>query len=100
LAKSVHKRATEPETGEVIVSYTMLTQNCDQHPVLSPMHKPDLALAADQQDKRTIVSIERVDWEQWLRGTADEAMQLVTLPVCDLRHGPVDADSQAQLALV
>jgi hypothetical protein len=48
LAKSVHKRATEPETGEVIVSYTMLTQNCDQHPVLSPMHKPDLTLAESE----------------------------------------------------
>jgi putative SOS response-associated peptidase YedK len=82
------------------VSYTMLTQNCDQHPVLSRMHKPDPALRADQQDKRTIVSIERADWQQWLRGTAEDAMKLVKVPACELRHGPVDEDSQVQLALV
>jgi putative SOS response-associated peptidase YedK len=91
---------TEPETGEVVVSYTMLTQNCDEHPVLSRMHKPDPALPQEQQDKRAVVAIERADWEQWLRGTTEDAMKLVRLPVCDLRHGPVDADSHAQLALV
>ena len=31
----------EPGTGECVYSYTMLTQNCDGHPVLELMHKPD-----------------------------------------------------------
>jgi hypothetical protein len=79
-----------------MVSYTMLTQNCDRHPVLSQMHKPDPELAADQKDKRTVVTIERADWNQW-RGTVDEAMQRVRPPGCELRHGRVDAESQAQL---
>jgi hypothetical protein len=78
----------------------MLTQNCDHHPVLSRMHKPDPALQPDQQDKRTIVPIGRGDWDQWLRGTTEDAMKLVRLPVCELRHGPADAESDVQLTLV
>jgi len=33
---------TDPASGEIVGSYTMLTQNCDDHPLLSLMHKPDL----------------------------------------------------------
>lgn len=33
---------TDPVTGEIVPSYTMLTLNCDGHPLLSPMHKPTL----------------------------------------------------------
>jgi putative SOS response-associated peptidase YedK len=90
---------TDPETGEVVLSYTMLTQNCDAHSVFSRMHKPDPSLPPDQQDKRTVVPVERGDWEQWLRGTAADAMQLVRLPACELRHAPADAASQVQLTL-
>jgi putative SOS response-associated peptidase YedK len=91
---------TDPETGEVVASYTMLTQNCDHHPVLSQMHKPDPALAPDQQDKRTVVPIERANWDAWLQGTAEDAMKLVRLPSCELRHSPADEQSQAQLAIL
>jgi putative SOS response-associated peptidase YedK len=90
---------TEPETGELVLSFTMLTQNCDAHPVFSRMHKPDLALAPDKQDKRSIVPIERHDWEQWLLGTIDEARELVRLPACELRHGPADSGTHIQLPL-
>ena len=31
---------TDPTTGEVFESYSMLTQNCDGHPLLSRFHKP------------------------------------------------------------
>lgn len=91
---------TDPESGEVVLSFTVLTQNCDAHPVLKHTHKPDPSAPADQQDKRTIVPVERADWDQWLRGTIEDALELVRLPACELRHGPTDPASQVQLALV
>ena len=30
---------TDPETGEVVPNYSMITQNCDDHPLLKLMHK-------------------------------------------------------------
>lgn len=82
---------TDPETGEVVPSYTMLTQNCDGHPVLSRMHKPDPQLPADRQDKRAVVPIERADWDAWLHGSPSQALALIrTPPPGLLRHGPAD----------
>ena len=52
------------DTGEVHESYTMLTLNADAHPLMSRMHKPDPTLAPDQQDKRSVVAIERNDVDQ------------------------------------
>lgn len=82
---------TEPETGEVVLSYTMLTQNCDAHPLLNRMHKPDPSLPADAQDKRSVIPIERADWNTWLHGSTGEATALVRLPPVELfAHGPAD----------
>lgn len=89
---------TDPATGHVVPSYTMLTQNCDAHPLLNRMHKPDPTLPPDGQDKRSVIAIERADWEQWLHGSIDEAMALVKLPPEHLfAHGPADAQQQAAL---
>ena len=35
---------TDPATGELVESYTMLTLNADDHPLMRRMHKPDPAL--------------------------------------------------------
>ncbi len=79
---------TDPATGEIIPSYTMLTQNCDGHPLLGLMHKPDPALPPEGQDKRSVVAIERKDWDLWLRGTPQEARTLVRVPALELfAHG-------------
>ena len=89
---------TDPQTGEVVLSYTMLTQNCDAHPLLKLMHKPDPALPPDQQDKRAVVPIERADWDRWLKGTMDEAVPLLKLPGEDLfRHGAADPEKHVDL---
>jgi putative SOS response-associated peptidase YedK len=89
---------TDPVTGEIVLSYTMLTQNCDGHPLLSLMHKPDPALPPDAQDKRSVVVIERADWDTWLHGSVDEALALVRLSPPDLfSHGPADPAVQVQL---
>jgi putative SOS response-associated peptidase YedK len=71
---------TDLETGEVVPNFTMLTTNCDTHHLLNRLHKPDPELPADAQDKRSLVHVAPANWEQWLRGNVDEALQLVQPP--------------------
>jgi putative SOS response-associated peptidase YedK len=74
---------TDNATGEIVESYTMLTINADDHPLMSRMHKPDPKLPPDQQDKRSVVPIELANVEQWLRGSTEEAASLVRVPPVD-----------------
>ena len=75
---------TESTTGEVFESYTMLTQNCDGHPLLSRFHKPESDLPPDSQDKRTVVPLEVADLRTWLIGSHEEAASLVRLKPADI----------------
>lgn len=70
---------TDKATGEVHESYTMLTINADAHPLMSRMHKPDAKLAADKQDKRSVIPIEPEDYDQWLAGSQSDALALLKL---------------------
>jgi putative SOS response-associated peptidase YedK len=72
------------DTGEVIPSYTMLTANCDGHPLLSRMHKPDPKLPEDAQDKRTVIPLAKEAWETWLTGATEDAQQLIQVPPLEL----------------
>ena len=92
---------TDPETGEVVPSFTMITQNCDGHPLLGLMHKPDPKLPADQQDKRAVVPLESSVWDQWLHGTAMHAESLIQVPDVSLfRHAAAEREKQVQLPLI
>ena len=83
----------DPVTGECVPSYTMLTQNCDGHPILQLMHKPEPSLAPDQQDKRTVVPIWEQDQDAWLHGSMLQASELIRVPAPDtLDHGPAVSD--------
>ncbi len=62
----------------------MLTINADNHPLMSRMHKPDPKLAANQQDKRSVVAIELADVDAWLSGSVDEARKLIRVPSVDV----------------
>ena len=91
---------TDPGTGEVVLSYSMLTQNCDAHPLLKLFHKPDPKLPADQQDKRSVVPIEEAHWDQWLDGSPDDAERLIHLPAPEtIKHGAADPAKQVALPL-
>lgn len=88
---------TDPETGEVVPSYTMVTQNCDGHPLLGLMHKPEVdketkeVLPAEKQDKRAVVPIEQKHWDEWLNGSVTQAEALIHVPPLGLfRHGAAD----------
>lgn len=70
---------TDPNTGEVVPNFTMITRNCDDHPMLARLHKPDPKLPPDQQDKRSLVHIDPIDWAQWLDGCEEEARALLKL---------------------
>jgi putative SOS response-associated peptidase YedK len=52
---------TDPATGEIIESYTMLTINADGHPLMGRMHRPDPTRPPEMQDKRSVVPIELED---------------------------------------
>lgn len=75
---------TNPSTGEIVESYTMLTVNADAHPLMSRMHKPDPKLSPEGQDKRSVVAIEPADTMLWLRGSLEEAAGLVRPPGMDV----------------
>lgn len=68
---------TDPQTGEVKANYTMITCNCDSHPLLARLHKPDPNLPPDRQDKRAVAHIDKADWDGWLHGSEEQALGLV-----------------------
>ena len=74
---------TDPASGEIVPSYTMITINCDGHPLLGRLHKPDPSLPADQQDKRSVVSLAPQHWSAWLAGDEAAARALLTVPESD-----------------
>ena len=75
---------TDKDTGEVVSSYTMLTINADQHPIMSRMHRPDPKRPTDQQDKRSVIAIELDDVDTWLQGSVDDAKELMRAPSVDV----------------
>lgn len=70
----------DPQTGEVVPNFTMITCNCDAHPLLSRLHKPDPTLPPAQQDKRSLIHLEPEDWDCWLHGSEAEARRLIQPP--------------------
>ena len=65
-------------------SYTMLTLNADDHPLMNRIHRPDPKRPPNMQDKRSVVSIELADDDTWLCGTQAEAQKLMQLLPVDL----------------
>ncbi len=88
---------TEPDSGEIVPSFTMLTVNCDGHPLLGRLHKPDPKLAPDAQDKRSLVLLEPDEWEQWLVGDEAAARALLAPPPTERFDLAVTAPTDASL---
>ena len=70
---------TDKETGEIHESYSMLTVNADDHPLMRRMHKPDPKLGPDEQDKRSVIPIEQENLRAWLTGSREGAQALLVL---------------------
>lgn len=75
---------TDPATGEIVPNYTMITINCDGHPLLGRLHKPDPRLPPDQQDKRSVVPLQPSHWRAWLLGSEAQARSLLSVPPSEL----------------
>lgn len=89
---------TDPQSGEVLLNYTLITQNCDSHPLLKLMHRPDPNRPEHMQDKRAVVPVERGDWDVWLQGNIEQATALIKLPPVELfKHRSQDPSQQVEL---
>lgn len=75
---------TDPSSGEIVPSCSMITINCDGHPLLGRLHKPDPSLPADAQDKRSVVPLAPQDWPAWLAGDEAAARRLLQVPPTEL----------------
>lgn len=97
---------TDPETGEVVPNYVMITVNCNDHPMLRRLHRPDVdpatkvPLPMAKQDKRSTVHIPPPAWKAWLHGSADDARQLlVPAPVAMFDLSDVRTTDEAMTRL-
>lgn len=52
--------------GQWVNSFTMLTINADDHPLMRHMHRPDPARAPETQDKRMVVILPEGAYQDWL----------------------------------
>ena len=64
-------RWTDPATGELVVSFSMLTVNADGHSVMKLFHKPD-------DEKRTPVIIAPEQHSAWLGADVQRATELMS----------------------
>ncbi len=71
-AASIWERIVDKETGEVIMSFSMLTINADGHEVMKHFHRPE-------DEKRSIVVLEDMDYIGWLNADHEEARELLKL---------------------
>ena len=61
---------TDPSTGELVTSFTMLTVNADSHPVMKQFHKRG-------DEKRTPVVLNTDQFNQWLGADDAQAMGMM-----------------------
>ena len=64
-------RWTDPDSGDRVVSFSMLTVNADDHPVMRQFHKPG-------DEKRTPVIIAPDLQDAWLSADTTQASELMT----------------------
>ena len=71
-AASIWERIIDKETGEVILSFSMLTINATGHEVMKHFHKPE-------DEKRSIVVLKDTEYKDWLHANQDQARKLLNL---------------------
>lgn len=63
---SLWERFTDKDTGEIIHSFSMLTVNATDDPVMNHFHRPE-------DEKRSVVVLTEEEYLPWLHTTTDEA---------------------------
>lgn len=69
---SIWERVVDRETGEVLMSFSMLTINADGHDIMKHFHKPE-------DEKRSVVVLSESQYQPWLHATHEEARQMMQL---------------------
>jgi putative SOS response-associated peptidase YedK len=68
---SIWDKWLDPRTGEAVVSFSLLTINADEHPVMRHFHKID-------DEKRTPVILPPNSFFKWLRADTSTAREMMT----------------------
>jgi putative SOS response-associated peptidase YedK len=79
------------KTGREVYSFSMLTVNADEHPLLKRFHKPE-------DEKRMVVILHPGDYAQWLACPVEEAMRFLKLWTGPLLAEPLPLPPRAPKA--
>lgn len=67
LAAALHEHWTDPVTRERIQSFSLLTRNADEHPLLKRMHRPG-------DEKRQLCCVPQGEARGWLEACVDDSL--------------------------
>jgi putative SOS response-associated peptidase YedK len=76
--------------GDVLHSYTMLTINADQHPLMRQFHKPT-------DEKRMVVILPEDCYDDWLQAPADQSARFLNLYPSDALQSSTSMPSNLSL---
>ena len=96
---SIHRQDGEPftvagiwdrwndrATGEIVVSFSMLTINADGHPIMGRFHRPG-------DERRSLVVVPPSRWSEWLGSVSSNAMAMMA-PMPHLEYVAEPAEIQ------
>ena len=63
--------------GQWTLSFTMLTLNADDHPLMREYHRIDPSRPADKQDKRMVAILPPAQYEEWLDAPPERSMEFI-----------------------
>ncbi|MES2943321.1 MAG: SOS response-associated peptidase [Pseudomonadota bacterium] len=63
--------------GEWMDTFAMMTINADTHEIFKELHRPDPKRAADRQDKRMVVILNKDSYDAWLDAPAEQTMDFM-----------------------
>jgi putative SOS response-associated peptidase YedK len=87
------------DDGRVVVSFAMLTLNCDLHPLLAKFHRP-LNDKGEAAEKRTPVLLAEEDFDDWLDSSPSRApIYFGTFGKDDLDAEPAPSTTRRTTAL-
>lgn len=92
-AAGLHEQWTDPGSGEIVRSFTLLTVNADSHQLLGRMHRPG-------DEKRMLVIVPHGAYAQWLHASPAQAVQMMrAAPAERLAGEPAPLRAQPQQSL-
>ncbi|MES2664302.1 MAG: SOS response-associated peptidase family protein [Pseudomonadota bacterium] len=71
-AACIYERVIDRATGEIIFTFSMLTVNATNHPIMKHFHRLE-------DEKRSIVILQESDYQNWLDADHEKARELLQL---------------------